>query len=262
MEKKYDDPYLVEYLDGNLTSDEKELFEKELERDPSLRDRVNLYRYTLRAIKSNGYETSIKEIQHDFLKQRIENKDFTSISTPKLENKVRPLHFWGRIAASVALLGTLGYGFFLLQNDGNQLFEANYLSYEITADRGVAEQENLLESLYLKGDFKNMFQAIEGSEPEAYSSMELLLLGAAALELNQPSEALRYLQTLEAENARNETDNFQDEADFYMALAYLKQEAYEDALRQIKKINDDDQHKYHSSFSWAEVLSVRLQTLR
>jgi hypothetical protein len=262
MEKKYDDSYLLEYLDGALDSEERQKLEQEMKANPSLRERVSLLQFAVRSIKSKGYETAVKEIQHDFLKQRIENKKFTSISTPKLENKVRPLQFWAGIAASVALLGTLAYGVFLAQKDGNQLYEANYLSYEITVDRGVAARENQLESLYLKGDFKNMFQAIEGEPLGAFNSKELLLLGAAALELDQPSEALHYLQALDTTNARNETDNFQDEADFYIALAYLKQEAYADALRRIEKISEDDRHKYRSSFSWAEILSIRLKTLR
>ncbi|WP_162343023.1 tetratricopeptide repeat protein [Cyclobacterium salsum] len=261
MENKYDDRFLLHYLDGMLDPSEKQLLEQEMEKSQVIRERLYLMRFTIRAIKFKGYKSSVNEIQHDFLQHRIENKSFTSVSTPKLEGKERPMQFWTKIAASLLFLCTLGYVLWLFQADGAQLYESNFISYEIALERGAGLQENQLESLYINGEFKQMFQVSAEKTLEEFESFELLLLGTAALELNNPEEAIWYLQQIDSDNTENQTDDYQDEVDFFMAMSYLKQGAYEQALRLVQKMRSEEQHKYHSNFSWAEEYSIRLQNM-
>ncbi|MDN3689371.1 hypothetical protein [Cyclobacterium jeungdonense] len=261
MENKYDDRILVNYLDGSLDPTEKQLVEQEMEKSDAIQERLDLMQFTIRAIKFKAYKSSVKEIQHDFLQHRIENKSFTSVSTPKLEGKVRSMQFWIKIAASLLFLCSLGYVLWLFQADGEQLYETNFISYEIALDRGAGLQENQLESLYINGEFYQMFQVSEETNLEEFNSFELLLLGTAALELNNPAEAMRYLQKIDSDNIQNQSDDYQDEVDFFMAMAYLKQGAYEQALHLVTKMRSDEQHKYHSNFSWSEEISIRLQQM-
>lgn len=261
MENKYDDRFLLNYLDGTLDSSEKQLLEQEMEKSQAIRERLDLMRFTIRAIKFKGYKSSVNEIQHDFLQHRIENKSFTSVSTPKLEGKVHSMKFWIKIAASLLFLCSLGYVLWLFQADGERLYKNNFISYEIALERGAGLQENRLGSLYINGEFKQMFQVSAEKTLEEFESFELLLLGTAALELNDPEEAMRYLQKIDSDNTENQSDDYQDEADFFMAMAYLKQGAYEQALHFVQKMRSDEQHKYHSNFSWTEECSIRLQNM-
>lgn len=262
MENKYDDRFLLDYLDGTLAPGEKQVVEQEMERSQTIQDRVNLMQFTIKAIKFRAYKSSVKEIQHDFLLQRIENKAFTSVSTPKLESKVRPMQFWFKIAASLLFICSLGYALLLFQADGDQLYETNFISYEIALERGAGLQESQLESLFINGEFSQMFQVRPETNLEEFGSYELLLLGTAALELDNPEDAMRYLQKIDSDNIQNQTDDYQDEVDFFMVMAYLKQGAYEKALHLVKKMRSDEQHKYHSNFSLAEEYSIRLQKMR
>lgn len=262
MENNYEDSYLLEYLDGVLNPSEMRAFERDLEGNQAIKERLNLIRFTIRAFKFKAYKASVREIQHDFLQHSIENKAFTKLSTPDVEPKARPIQFWLKMAATMLLLFTMGYALFLLQTDGEQLFENNYISYEIAVERGAGEQEIYLESQYINGEFSQMFQITAEKEKEEFGPYELLLLGTAALELNKPEEARQYLQKINADNDQNRSDTYQDEADFYMALTYLKQGAYEQALHYVRKIRSDQQHKFHANFSWREEVAIRLQKMR
>lgn len=261
MENKFDDQYLLDYLDGILSPEEKSLFEQEVETDSTLKERLDLLQFTVNGIKLKGYKDSIKQVHQDFLQNRLENKKFTPIDAPKLENKERSLYFWGKAAAAVSLLVLFGFLFYLLRIDGPSLYEGKYISYEVAAERGFSEQESILESLFINGEFRQMFQVSAERDEDQLSARELLLLGNAALELDSASASLPYFQKLDENNTKSGNDTFQDEVDFFLALTYLKLEEYQDAYGRIDKIRADDRHKYKDNFSAMDQLSIKFKIL-
>ncbi|WP_439481459.1 hypothetical protein [Cyclobacterium plantarum] len=261
MGNKYDDQYMLDYLDGILSPEEKSLFEKDLQTNSALKERLGLLKFTINGIKLKGYKDSIKQVQQEFLQNRLENKKFTPIDAPKLEKKERSLYFWGKAAAAVSLLVLFGFLFYLLRNDGSSLYEGKYISYEIAAERGFSEQENILESLFINGEFRQMFQVSAERDQDQLSPRELLLLGNAALELDSASASLPYFQRLDENNTNSGTDTFQDEVDFFLALSYLKLGEYQNAYNRVVKIRADDRHKYNNNFSRLDQLSIKFRIL-
>jgi len=261
MENRFDDQKILDYLDGVLEEGDKRLFENELENNSELQERLDLLLFTINAIKLKGYKHTIRQVQQEFIQEKLENKKFTPFATPKLERKKVPLIFWSKVAAAVSLLVLFGFIFYLLRTDGPSLYESKYISYEIATERGFSEQENHLEPLFLQGEFRQMFQAIATRDAEQLSARELLLLGNAALELDSATASLTYLRKLDENNKTSGTDSFQDEADFFLALTYLKLKDYQAAYQLVDKIRSDERHKYRGNFSGLDQLSIRIRTL-
>ena len=123
MENRFDDQKILDYLDGVLEEGDKRLFENELENNSELQERLDLLLFTINAIKLKGYKHTIRQVQQEFIQEKLENKKFTPFATPKLERKKVPLIFWSKVAAAVSLLVLFGFIFYLLRTDGPSLYE-------------------------------------------------------------------------------------------------------------------------------------------
>jgi tetratricopeptide (TPR) repeat protein len=134
------------------------------------------------------------------------------------------------------------------------LFSKNYHRYERLVLRGASDRSPLKEA-YSNGnmdsviwDFKNLNSPI----PEEY-----LLAGIAYLEKNQPDKAIETFQLLIQTNLNSKADYFEDDAEYYLALAYLDNKESGKALPLFEKINADPENRYYEDVSKLLLLNVR-----
>ncbi|SHN14747.1 hypothetical protein SAMN04488057_10848 [Cyclobacterium lianum] len=252
---------MLNYLNGTLGEEDRSIFEKEKAHDKELQERLELIEFTIRAVKMNGNKETIRRVQQEFIQEKLENKNFTGIATPGIEKKKMPVIFWLKIIAAVSITCLFLFTIYVLRNDGPSVYEARYISYEIAADWTLSTQENLLESLFIQGEFRQMFQAIAGRERERLSATELLLLGNAALELDSARASLAYLEQLGEIRDHTGSDDFHEELDFYLALTYLELENYHKALHLVEKIRKNETHRYSNNFSLLDQLSIKFRML-
>jgi tetratricopeptide (TPR) repeat protein len=146
-----------------------------------------------------------------------------------------------RIAAAIVLLvGSLVVYKFATVN-ANDFYNRHYTSYELPTSRGGVETASI-ELAYRNADWNaviNLYNSLAVKRNQDH-----FLAGIASLELKQFPQAIeRFTQILNINAAGNDTW-FQDEAEYYLALAYIANNEIAKASTLLDKIKADSNHLY------------------
>jgi hypothetical protein len=147
-----------------------------------------------------------------------------------------------RVAAAIVLLaGSLVvYKWVTVTSSG--FYEEYYASYQLPTSRGEVSTGQL-EQLYRNADWNGVNAAYNILSVK--TNKDHFLAGMAALELKQIPEAIaRFVQVLD-NNAATGDNYFQDEAEYYLALAYIAHKETAKAMPLLKKIGADKNHTYY-----------------
>jgi tetratricopeptide (TPR) repeat protein len=158
-----------------------------------------------------------------------------------LGNRRRLVRYVIAIAATVlvVLLANLFYKTTSLSAD--ELFSANYLKYELTTTRDPAQEETEVERAYRSGDFRRVTMISD----TATDTRSIFLSALSFLELKDDANAIGHFRQVIAINDSTGAKKFQDESEYYLALAYLRNKNYDQALALAQKIQSDAGHVYH-----------------
>ncbi len=241
---------LVQYLDGEMQGAEKISFEQELSADKKLQDDLDSLKATREAIKLYGLQQKVSGI-HQQMMQEME------LPVRKMSSTRRIIRYSIAAAASVILIvgGIFGYNFYSLSS--GKVFSSNYHSYELNTLRdGDTLQFSPVEKAYREKDYKKVveLQALYNSTPVK----ETFLAAMSYVELGNSTKAIEEFKKLIAENETANTDLFKDEAEYYLALAYISNKDYDFALELLRKIRDDPNHLYHDKITGKLIRQVKM----
>ncbi|HYC27171.1 MAG TPA: tetratricopeptide repeat protein, partial [Chitinophagaceae bacterium] len=82
--------------------------------------------------------------------------------------------------------------------------------------------------------------------------------GAAYLELNQPAKAAGMFSQLLENNQRTQSNYFQDEAEYYLAVSYIGNNDASKAIPILRKIRADKGHLYHDKAEKVSMLDLQI----
>jgi len=242
-----------DYLDGILDQNEKEKLEAELKENQELRDFMALIKLTRESIKMSGQKEMIQQVHEEYIK---ESKDEINIEKPK-SFRISP--WWLGVAASISLFILIGN--FWIKTQTENLFDENYIAYNLPTMRSTESLENELTILFKDADYEAIIKIIDlGSE----NSNELFLAGISHFELENYKESIQYLKKIQLINETKVDSShvFQDESDYYLFLAYLKMENLTDADRYYSKITTDMNHTYHKNINLQDKLKFNILKLK
>ncbi|MBD0333059.1 MAG: tetratricopeptide repeat protein, partial [Chitinophagaceae bacterium] len=94
---------------------------------------------------------------------------------------------------------------------------------------------------------------VQFSKNKILTDEDKLLIGISYLQLNNLSSAISVLAPITVRE-----NNFKQDAEYYLALAYLKNEDYDKALDLMQAIKSNPQHVYHQKFSDKFIRKVRM----
>jgi hypothetical protein len=224
---------LQQYADNELSADQRSGVEDSLQNDPQLRDELTALIASAEAVRYYGISQLVGEIQQEYLA----TKQLT-VKTAKVRSVFGPAL---RVAASIIIIAA-AFGVYKYSSVNTNTVAADYyLPYELNRVRGEANA-NTLENAYNNKDWHAVI-SIAG-QPNA-GSKELFLSGAAYLELNQPAKAAATFEQLIAHNKQTQSNYFQDEAEYYLALSYIRNNQPAQAIPVLKKIRADQSHLYY-----------------
>ncbi len=212
---------IIKYFSRQLDAEEQKIFDQLMLDDTDFKNQVNFEKSTQEAIKRN---------------ERADLKRFLQgVDIPK-QNKTFQ---WIAIAASfigIVLISIFSI-YYYSSTDSSNLYAEYFQPYpnEVAPlvrgendDSPISEAFNAyeLENYELSA---NLFENIN----EDYS---LLYAGISNLELNQNQKAIDQLKTLSLQNGK-----YQDAAEWYLALAYLKNNETEKAKELLNSIVQNHQ---------------------
>ena len=146
-------------------------------------------------------------------------------------------------AAAFSLLLAVFAGYLYQKATPLKLFSENYQHYNRHILRG-SSSFSALEDAYSNGDMDSVISAFKNTNtlvPEEY-----LLAGIAYLEKKQPKKAIATLKLMIQKNLESNSDFFQEDAEYYLAMSYLDNQEPEKAMPIFKNIQADKENRYNS----------------
>lgn len=241
---------LVLYMDGLLSGPDKTTVENWLGSDDAARNEYESLLQTRAAIQLFGLKQKVGAIHKEMMSE---------MGTPvrQIRSSKKILRYSMAVAASLVILigGYLAYNFFTLSPD--KVYSANYHTYTLVNERGSNGPElTPEEKSYTEKNYKQVITLHDAGIN--HSAKDEFLCGAAALELGDDPKAIQCFTKVLELNRQNNQQVLNDEAEYYLALSYIRNKDYDFALPLLENIRDDDAHKYHDQVSARLIRKVRM----
>ena len=229
-------PYelIEQYVQGQLEGAELLAFEQKLATDNALKEEVGLFREVSIAIADpvlDSIEKNISEIEGDFFK--------TDYPAEGKRVKLQSRRWWMAVAAiSVLLLGALFL--FRLFNPTYEKLYAQYADHDFSfTERGNPNLINRIEQLLDAGQYKTALLLIESYLQTNPNETDLILAkGICHCELGEDyQKAITTFSSLPEINPI-----YINEANWYLALTYLKMKEKDECLACLKKIPESSNY--------------------
>jgi hypothetical protein len=235
------------YINDTLPQSRRAAFELKLQNDPELKQRVEELRPIIEVFEEMKMEEKIKEIikkdeNQVFTKEEVITKPITKLQ-PRFGNVLRYA-----IAASLLIfLGITWYDLTL----SSRLYQEFYTS-ELESSRGK-ESGNCSDTktldLYYEKSYQSFLQTLD---KQADSPCNNYYKGVAFLGLESSQKAVEYL----SKATLSDEVIIKQKAEWYLALAYLKNKEADKAKSQLLKIMNTPEHQYANL---AKDLSIQLE---
>ena len=253
------------YLLEEATTEEKEEVDRRIHEEPAFSEQVQFMRGVVRAAENAGKEQLRKKLQekHEQLAPSLEQESEKERDAG--QGKSVPLYQrrWLYYATGIAALLIVGL-FVLLpsNNTGNSLYN-NYFEAQpnelvpyargeqVPAGFGHLSQEeyNLIVRAmkhYERGNYQEASSLFEENVRRSAENAGLIVyMAISEMESGKTQQAIENL--LYVNNLKEAT--LQDEAGWYLAMAYLKDNQQEKARNRLRDIAEESQHPYRDRAS-------------
>jgi hypothetical protein len=165
---------------------------------------------------------------------------------------------WGIAAAAAAIVIAFSVIFFNKSSTSSStLYAQAYSLYEPVTSRGDVTLTPI-EIAYINKDHAAV-QKLFAAEPSP-TPKQMLMAGVSYLETEKPAESVRIFKDLLAKNTAAGTRSFSDEANYYLALAELKNKNYAEAARLMEAVHADAGNPFRDKFSPGYIEKVKKLT--
>jgi len=243
---------LDQYLDGELGAERSKQLEQELAQDEKLRQQLDALILSRDAIRSHALKQRMRQLHQT----NIHHVRQEEVSLTGQAKSSRSVYLWPMRVAAALLIGLLGYGAIQYATLSPQsVYEEQHLSYQLPISRSTEYKMSQLDSLYQQQDYQAVIQLFE--DQTETSRRDIFLAGLAYLETNHYEQAIANFTQLQS-TAGSDAATFQQETDYYLALAYLKSAQTEQALELFEKIKAQKDHLYQNNISATDLWKLRL----
>lgn len=173
----------------------------------------------------------------------------------KISKARRIVRYTVAVAASIVLIFVciVAYNFYRLS--AARLFAENYTTYELTTSpEGNDSVESKIEKAYRE---KNYAEVIKLNANSVLSVKDIFLTAISFLETDDPSRAISNFQVVIADVKDDKDSVLKDATEYYLALAYLKNNDYDQAIELMNTIHDNSSHLYTKKFSLKYIRRVK-----
>jgi len=221
---------LIRYLDGELTSEEAGRLRTAIESDPSLQDKLEDIRAARRIIRQYGLRQHVSRIRLE-MKAAPQKQPLLFLSTRTL-----------RVAAALILATAIASLYWTIRLSSGNLYKDNFTPLTIAETRGNEDSLSLA-TAWLRHEPATVVKRFALLHPP--TPLDYLLAANAWLTLGQPKPAIDALLALQTANSNHNTHEFQDDAEYYLAMSYLADNRPDLAIPLFEKIHNSPDHLYH-----------------
>jgi len=225
------------YLLNLLTSEEKIQFEKRLTENQEFARDFAIQKQVIEDIEGMGrldLKARLKEIHTEVIE-----------TTPSKTTNIKSLII--RIASAAVFIGMMVFAYVFMQKKptNTEIYAQHYEPYELSLSSRSADSnsKDSAEKLYTEGAYSQaipIFQDILSTENPS-SSPILMGLGIAFMETGQTEKAIQQFEQI----ITNEDFNYEDEALWYLSLAYIKKDDLVNAKAKLEILATDKARDHH-----------------
>ncbi len=234
---------IIQYLDGDMKVEEKQLFELELKSNPIISQQLRLTLQVDQLLADNELFTFMENIQ--IAKKQFENEELSALNeeAKDIKSKFKQTFFLGRkflTAAAVILvvvISSVVYNIISVPTN-DRLFKQYYQKYDadILTRSSVINDVNALISAIQQYDKGNYLIAITKFEEilkiDNNNTTAHFFVGVSYIETNDYEKAIKNLSFVIAQN----DTAFSEHAEWYLALCYVKTKQTTKANKLLTKI--------------------------
>ena len=235
-----DSEKLVRYIDDELNAGEAAALQAELETNSSLQKELNSLLLTKGVIKNYGVVQKVNSIHKTMMEELAMDKYPTKAVVRNLTKMIS-----GIAASIIILMGLFGLYEYLTVSSGN-LYEEKYTAYQLATMRGTVVESTIARYYSEKkydsviGEYKQM------STP---TITEHFLAAQSYLYKIDYNNAIEIFNAIIEKNKTAHASVLNDEAEYYLALVYLKNKQPQKAVPLFEKIYNDKDHLYHNKIN-------------
>lgn len=220
-----------------------------------LMNELHAHQAAAAAIQRNEVINQVARVHESFFENR---KSRISADTKGVVIK-RYFRYWWSAAAILLVAPALAFMFIYVTNSTEQLFASQYQTYRINVDRSsVTVTNELLKKDYQDKKYTDVITDFQ--KLRSPSASDKMIMAFACMELNNYEAAIPLLVGVIRSNVMTGDKLYQDEAEYYLALCYLKTNQVEQAYGLFNKIYVDDEHTFHGRVN--KLFMVKLNWLR
>lgn len=258
------------YLNNQLPASEVAKLEHDLQQSSELQGLLATVDMTRRMIRTQAIKSEVGRVHQHFVTNdwqpiRSDHDDDEGGRVMPLRGRSaganRPTGWLARMAAAVALILVSYAGYQFATVDRQAVYESMFVPYQLPTTRDAAAPRSVLDSLYRAGNYAAVVRQQTVTSPQE-QPRQRFLTGMAHLQLGQYKAAVAQFQALQMTNGQSDTPYFEQEADYYQALAHLGAGNYELAHARLKRIHDNPRHLFHNNVSTSDLWRINLLTYR
>ena len=204
---------------------------------------LQLHQAAASAIQRSAVLNQVARVHQSFLEKR---NGFTAADMPQTGGKVvkRNFRFWWSAAAILIVVPALAFMFIYITNSPEKLFSAQYQTYSMNVDRASAPAANQpLARDYQDKKYADVIKEFQGLASQTVT--DKMIAAFAYMELNNYEAAIPLLDGVIRSNVMTGKKLYQDEAEYYLALSYLKTNRIEESYQLFNKIYVDREHTFN-----------------
>ncbi len=226
------------YLRGELNAAEKSDFDALLTQNANLAGEVESIKTATTIVRSYGQREELKSIHQKMMAQQKKNQLAS----------FQGMNFYLRVAAIIVFLvvAWAGIGFATLTPDS--LYIDEHTSYTPEAVRGAdapkrPKTETMILAEYANARYERVVKLYKESADKTLK--ETFLAGNAYLALNQSAAAADCFKRVMSLSAQKNTYDYYQDAEYYLAWSYLKNNQLDDSIKLFEKIYRSEFHTHN-----------------
>jgi len=239
--------YLIDQLDQSLSGAIAPELSERLVHDQELAHEWQTLNLAVMAIREAGLNDQVAAIRKEFLAQPLqETKQKPAVVRTLYKNVLR-------IAASVIILAAAVSIYKYSTVNSVAVYDQYYSAFELNTSRGAGSSD-AMEQAFRDKQWKEVVNQFNGLQVK--NNKSYFLAGMADMELKNPAAAAPLFEQIIDKNKQSGENYFQDEAEYYLAIAYLGNHESGKAIVLLRKIKADKDHLYNrvvSNMSWLDL---------
>jgi len=250
---KTENETLIDYLDQQLTPDEVIRVEDRIAHDAAWSSDLEFLKLAVETVRFNALDEKVSRARYAY-------NQISKSSERPARSVIRSMYKMSLRAAAVfiVLIGATLIYKYVSVND-QSVYKKQFLGYELNISRGKENLDPETEA-YQDKNWQKVIALVNAEKIKTNKSC--FMAGISEMQLNQFPKAIQNFEYILQSNANKGDSSFQDEAEYYISLAYLMNHEEDKAITMLDKIKRDKNHTYYPIASKLSFIDLKIIALK